>query len=264
MESSTAEYIVAALPPIGLSELGSAALQNRIDAKFIMPRALLGHLLARCGNAYHALELNGRRDGRYRTTYFDSNDLALYRAHLTGRAVRRKVRVRSYLDTGTTFLEVKCRDIRGRTKKARISVEHNHAAAIYKLNELPPEFVSGLNAEMLHPVLTTNFSRITLVDRVRSERVTIDTGISFQAEHDARVFPSLVCVEVKQANRGISPALTALAEIGKRPTKFSKYCVGVASMVPGVPTHRFNPVLLQLSRIERDVSRSTGYDDASC
>ncbi len=255
MESSTAEHLVRALPPIGLSELGSAALQNRVDAKFIVHRSLLSQLLLQCAKSYHALELNGQRDGRYRTTYFDSEHLALYRAHLTGRAVRRKVRVRSYLDTGSTFLEVKCRDSAGRTSKARVPVENNHATAIHALHELPEEFVTGLSVDTLRPILSTNFTRVTLVDRTRAERVTIDTGISFQADQEARVFPSLACIEVKQAQRGISSALTALAGLGQRTSKFSKYCVGVASIVPGVPTHRFKPVLLQLSRIERDVSR---------
>lgn len=252
MESSTAEHIVAGLPAIGLAEIGSAALLDRVDAKFIVHRALLGRLLERCARSYHALELNGQRDGRYRTTYFDTSELALYRAHLTGRAVRRKVRVRSYLDTGASFLEIKCRDQGGRTTKARVPVSSNHERALDSFSELPAAFTDGLADTPLTAVLSTNFTRVTLVDTVRAERVTIDSAITFQSERDARVFPSLVCIEVKQAHRGISPALSALHELAQRPTRFSKYCVGVASIVPGVPIHRFKPVLQQLHRLERD------------
>jgi VTC domain len=254
VESSTAEHIVAGLPPIGLGDLGSAALLNRVDAKFVVHRALLGQWLERCAHGFHALELNGQRDGRYRTTYFDSANLDLYRAHLTGRAVRRKLRVRSYVDTDASFLEIKCRDHGGRTTKSRVAVGSNHATALDALPALPTELTEGLTNVPLHAVLCTNFSRVTLVDTVRAERVTIDSGITFQSEHDARVFPSLVCIEVKQVRRGISPALTALHALGQRATRFSKYCVGVCCMVPGVPTHRFKPVLQQLYRLERDAS----------
>ncbi len=253
MPGSTAEHIVAGLPPIGLADLGSAALLDRVDAKFIVHRTLLAQVLQRCAHVYYALELNGNRHGRYQTTYYDSADLAMYRAHLTGRAVRRKLRVRSYLDTGASFLEIKARDNRGRTRKSRVVVR-NHHDAMEAFSELPAALIEGLDRAALVPVLSTNFSRVALVDPIRAERLTIDTGITFLSDSDLRVFPSLVCIEVKQALRGHSPALEALYALRLRPTRFSKYCVAVACLVPGVPTHRFKPVLQQLSRIERDAS----------
>lgn len=246
--------IVAELPPIGLADLGSAALLDRVDAKFIVPRALLGEFLSRCAQSYHALELNGHRQGRYQTTYFDSPDLSMYRAHLTGRAVRRKLRARSYLDTAATFLEIKARDNRGRTRKSRVAVHGNHGNAIDSLTELPEELTNGLVHSALVPVLNTNFTRVALVDTARSERMTIDTGITFESDTVCRVFPSMSCIEIKQAHRGYSPALAALSALGQRPAQFSKYCVAVACLVPGIPTHRFKPALKQLHRIERDAS----------
>ena len=246
--------MVAALPSIGLADLGSATLFDRVDAKFIVHRTLLGDWLDRCASTYHALEVNGSREGRYRTTYFDSADMSLYRAHLTGRAVRRKLRVRSYLDSGASFLELKCRDRSGRTTKSRVPVGNNHASALEVLHALPSAFMQGLTDVPLHAVLSTKFTRVTLVDTLHAERVTIDAGITFQSEQGGRVFPSLVCIEVKQERRGKSSALAALHALRQRSTAFSKYCIAVACVVPGVPTHRFKPILQQLQRIERDAT----------
>ena len=53
--------------------------------------------------------------------YFDTDDYEMYRMHHAGRTVREKIRVRTYLDSLDTFLEVKNKNNHGRTKKKRIT-----------------------------------------------------------------------------------------------------------------------------------------------
>jgi len=247
----SADSIIAELPPIGLSSLGAASLMDRVDEKFVLPRTELAAFLMRCAPAYRALEVRGRRHARYRTTYFDTADLSFYHEHLTGRLPRRKVRMRLYADSGDAYLEVKRRDNRGRTMKARTAVANDRERALEHLASLPPSLTEGLSADALRAVMTSDFTRVTLVDLGGVERVTIDSGISFSGHGDAAMFPALTCIEVKQARRGPSPALAALRSMRQRPSAFSKYCLGIASVVPGVPAHRFKPLLDRLERIER-------------
>lgn len=76
----------------------------------------------------------------------------MYRMHHCGKKVREKIRVRTYLDTNDTFLEIKNKNNHGRTKKKRIlvnSLESLHTEservvpflaeyAWYKLEEISP------------------------------------------------------------------------------------------------------------------------------
>ena len=86
---SPIDAAIAPLESIGLEELGTAALMNRVERKFMLPRDLLPSFLQRCAAEYRVLELHGRRRAQYRTVYFDTSDLSFYHAHLTGRVPRR-------------------------------------------------------------------------------------------------------------------------------------------------------------------------------
>lgn len=46
----------------------------------------------------------------------------MFRQHETGRKPRQKVRVRTYLNSNTTFLEIKKKDNHGKTAKSRVEV----------------------------------------------------------------------------------------------------------------------------------------------
>ena len=47
----------------------------------------------------------------------------MYLAHQNGRVIREKIRVRTYVSSGLTFLEVKNKNNKGRTDKKRIRVQ---------------------------------------------------------------------------------------------------------------------------------------------
>ena len=104
----------SSLDPIGLDELDE--LQDRVDAKYVLPVTALPALLDRLD--HRVLEIDGRRVFGYRSTYFDTPELRLFRDHVQQRRRRYKCRTREY-DTGLRMFEVKLKGPRGRTVKYR-------------------------------------------------------------------------------------------------------------------------------------------------
>ena len=83
--------VVECLPAVDLPTLDAAAsLLTRVDRKYVVALATfdrLVHGLAELGG-WQALEVDRRRLFGYESVYFDTPDLATYRAHLQGRRRR--------------------------------------------------------------------------------------------------------------------------------------------------------------------------------
>ena len=115
--------LLSHLPPITLEEMSSIRLMNRTDTKFVTNIATLEHLLGMAEGQYYAQEICGHRISPYKTTYWDAPDShEMFRSHQCGHSPRTKVRVRTYVDTQQTFLEIKHKDNHGKTRKKRVPV----------------------------------------------------------------------------------------------------------------------------------------------
>ncbi|MGB0099595.1 MAG: polyphosphate polymerase domain-containing protein [Nocardioides sp.] len=241
------------LAGIGLDELvAEAALLARVDRKYVVPRTDLPAVLAAVPASTRMLEIEGRREFGYRSTYLDTADLASY--HLAGRSHRRrfKVRTRAYLDSGSSWLEVKTRGARGVTLKTRI--EHPEIRAD-RLGPVGATFVddalaSGgarrVAAVDLAPVLSTGYRRSTLYLPESRSRATIDVDLGWSthaplAERDLDR-PGVAIVETKT---GSTPSALdrLLWRLGHRPSSISKFGVGMAALVPGLPDLKWHRVL---------------------
>ena len=108
---------------IGLDEMDGIRLMNRVDTKFVTTDAMLEEILLRAESEYRVLEIDGIRMSAYDTLYYDTADLEMYMAHHNRRLRRYKVRTRTYLNSGESFLEIKRKNNRGRTKKKRIRID---------------------------------------------------------------------------------------------------------------------------------------------
>lgn len=239
---------LAGLPAVGLPEvLSRAELQLRLDRKYLVPAGLLAELIDGLAGGYAALEIDGSRDFRYSSTYFDAPDLLTYRQHLQGRRRRFKIRTRSYLDSGECMFEVKLAGGREATDKRRLPYE---VARREELTVAAREFLwdTLLHAyranppERLGPAATTAYRRATLVRRSGAGRVTLDTGLVCRAPGGAAVpaRDDLVLVESK-STAADAPADRLLRRLGVRPLPLSKYCLAVAVLYPQVtanPWHR--------------------------
>lgn len=239
--------------PVSLQEMDSVKLMNRIDTKFIINSKRLPHLLAEAAKGYDALEIDGQRITPYSTVYFDTDDLQMYTMHHNGKKNRYKVRMRAYENSGQSFLEVKHKNNRGRTSKKRIEIEHEQFThmAFSEVNRPFLENRVPYPVEALQPVLRNYFSRITLVDRNKTERITIDLGLKFRNVETNSEAPmdDLIIIEIKQDGAVKSVFRSLLDQMHVLPGSMSKYCLGMVLVKPGIKMNRFKTKIRRINKI---------------
>ncbi len=173
--------ILEKMAPITLDEMKNIRLMDRIDSKYVAPVALLPQLLEEMRPYFKVQVNNGTRIAPYATQYLDTPEMDMFVMHQNGKLNRQKIRIRSYVDSQISFLEVKNKNNKGRTRKIRIPVEISHVDSI---NDLNPniEFLkehSLYESLKLEPSLANSFNRITLVNNRETERITIDLNLTF-------------------------------------------------------------------------------------
>jgi hypothetical protein len=234
------------LSPAGLDEVNAAAaLQARVDRKYVVPASQLEALLDRIAGTARVLEIDARRQFAYESVYFDTPELTAYHLAARRRRNRFKVRTRAYLDTGTCSLEVKLRDPLGVTHKhrcghplgARGALGATGTAFLAEFDAIAP--VAG----ELRPTLVTNYSRTTLL--LGATRATLDFGVTCRrpgATGLSAGFDRAVIVETK-CPRGTGPLDRLLWELHVRPATVSKYGTGLAALHPGLPCNKWQRTL---------------------
>jgi hypothetical protein len=231
--------------PIGLDELvGRAALMTRVDRKYVLALPDLMPALSRLDGA-RILDIDGCREFGYQSVYFDTPELSSYLAAARGRRRRFKVRVRTYLDTGNRFLEVKTRDGRGSTVKHRTPYSgdgFDRDARAYTAAVLHGAGIAA-DPRRFEPTLTTYCRRSTLFVPATRSRVTVDTGLAWALpDGRAGVLADRAILETKSDHRnaGVDRLLWSLH---RRPCSVSKYGTGLAALRPELPANRWHPVL---------------------
>lgn len=229
----------AHLRSIELDELVErAALLNRIDRKYVIPRAALPDLLAAVPADTQALTIAGQRTFGYRSVYLDTPDLVTFKLAGQKRRRRFKVRTRSYLDTGTSWLEVKTRGRRGLTEKQRIS---HPDAEIGGLNSEGREFVNmaltsagigPVDPAELRPTMVTSYERTTLFLPTTASRTTIDTELGWTSLGETTGDLDRPGIAIVETKTGATPSAVdrLLWRRGHRPVSISKYGVGMAAL----------------------------------
>ncbi len=244
--------LLGKLQPITLEQMSSIRLMNRTDTKFVTNKENLARLLELTQGQYYAQSIDGNKVANYMTTYWDTNEHLFYMEHHNKRAPRQKVRVRTYLDSGITFLEVKTKNNHGRTKKKRIEVAE-HAMSYEGEKE---EFVQGLvhrNLDGIHPTVRNIFHRITLVNYGKTERLTIDYDVQFlnyETGVETNVGP-LVIIELKRDGNVFSPVLSMLKRLRIKPSGFSKYCIGTVMTNRGLKHNLFKNRMVKFRKIAK-------------
>ena len=241
--------LLARFEPISLAEMDGVALLDRADTKFVMREDHLLSVLAQLSHHYRVLDIDGRRLNHYQTLYFDTPDFAFFRRHHAGALNRYKVRSREYVDTRQSFLEVKLKTNKRRTVKNRLRVPGRVSGFDLEADDFLHDH-SPYNAQALEPKLRNAFTRITLVSKRDPERLTLDLGLRFYANHTSADLSGIVIAEVKQD--GYSPESDFIQQMrahGIRSTGFSKYCVGVSLLYPDVKSNNFKPELLLVEKL---------------
>jgi len=252
MKREIVETVLAGYSPISLKEMDEVRLMNRVDTKFLTSFLLLPDILRRLQMNYFVLEVNGLRMNAYQTMYLDTSDRAMYLAHHNGRFKREKIRVRAYVDSRTTFLEVKNKNNKGRTKKKRMKLPEMKA---YKQQEAESflELNADYSLDRLIPQLENSFHRTTLVNKKKTERLTIDMDLSFRNPSSGveKQIEDLVVIELKQSAYQPSYAKSVLSDFRIQPMGFTKYCFGTILTVPDVKRNRFKEKIIKLNKIRK-------------
>ncbi|ADD44543.1 major facilitator superfamily MFS_1 [Stackebrandtia nassauensis DSM 44728] len=237
------------LPGVGLDELNAtAALTNRVDDKFLVPTSVAVDALAPlAGPGTRILQIDGRRVFGYRSTYFDTPDLWTFRSHRQQRRQRAKIRTRSYVDSGLSFLEVKLNGARDNTDKHRIPHPEAMTAdgRAFVDRVLTSAHGRGAPARLV-PVLCVTYSRLTLLVADGSARITCDVDLAWQLP-DGTGFAArddLVLIEVK------SPPgrQLRLPELPRSRQGLSKYCLGITALHPDLSGNPWYRTVRLLSR----------------
>lgn len=212
--------------PIRLDEMTQVKLMNRTDTKYWFHFDQLQELLQLIKDDYFILKINGEAKLPYATTYYDTNANGMYGAHHNGKLNRYKVRRRSYVTSGISFLEIKFKSNKGRTIKSRVSTEFGEIEFTPEENEFLNQHIP-FNCDNLSPSLINNFSRLTLVNKNFQERCTIDLNLGFKKDNKEVSLDNLVIVEIKaEGSPSKSPLARALRDQRIKTSGFSKYCVG--------------------------------------
>ena len=235
--------------PITLEQMKGIKLMNRTDTKFITTIDRLEELLLKAQSQYWAQDIDGDRNMPYFTRYFDTPECAMYVSHQNGKKTRQKVRVRSYLSSELAFIEVKNKNNHGRTKKKRIAIEHKDVEQD-EYNEFLCQHLS-YDPEILLGQIENQFNRITLVNKQKTERLTIDTELKFKnlVTKNELGLERLVIIELKRDGNVYSPIRDIMRDLHIHPQGFSKYCMGMALTNESLKRNRFKERLMLLEKM---------------
>lgn len=257
------EESVSCLSPISLAEMGSVKLMNRIDTKYVVSTHLLPIIIDAAKEDYFVQEIDSKRVASYDTMYYDTVTLDMYLRHHNRQLVRQKIRVRNYVDTHQTFLEIKRKNNKGRTKKKRIEVagwdiqsasQGTNKKGTWTVEQFIAQQSNYQWAELI-PHLRTQFRRITLVNKAMTERLTIDFDLGWEnvITNKNSSYDRLAIIELKQDGHLHSLMTNIMLNMRIHPMKISKYCIGTVLTSPGLKHNRFKTKLCRINKLlERD------------
>ena len=248
MNNRTLAQLVDSLEPVTLDELDDKAkLHTRKDRKYLVAPDVLTSVIGELSPSMQALDVDGIRWFSYGSLYFDTPDLVSYRMAATRRALRFKVRTRTYFDSKTVMVELKTKNRRGKTVKVRQSLPYATEGHIEATRTFAARFPSvALYASALDPVLAVWYRRSTVAFEEPGVRATIDKGYQACASGGTASCGDQYIVETKSSGKP-GPLDRRLWRAGVRPVKVSKYTTGLAAIRPELPSNRWHRVLRNFS-----------------
>lgn len=241
------QQLTSIFQSISLSEMENVKLLDRMDSKFYFRIEKLEGIFSQLLNHYRLLEVKGINFQRYESPYFDTQNFALYTQHQNGIQNRYKIRFRNYLDSQLCFFEIKHKNNKGRTLKHRIKtgeMKMDGKAEMFLIEKTP------FTVAMLQKKITVDYSRLTFVNTISCERVTLDLLLSCKNENAGIDFPELVIAEVKQDKSSLaSPFIKIMRQQKINEGGISKYCLGIASLYPEVKNNLFKEQIISLKKL---------------
>ena len=245
--------ILQRMTPISLEEIQTVKLMNRIDSKYLLNKEQLELLMPHAEHDFLVQTINGQQLAPYKTLYFDTENVAMYTMHHNRKLNRQKLRTRCYRSSQTTSCEIKNKLNTGRTKKLRVPIRPDQYNRIFEDAAVVDFIRQNLRFDLdsLLPHVENEFTRITLVNKERTERITIDGDIRFVNHHTGLKadISELVIIEVKQDGHQASPFKKLLHELNIKPKRISKYCLGTLLTNPDVKRNRFKAKIRYINKL---------------
>lgn len=235
---------LAAFGAISLDELNArAALQRRVDRKYLVPLATFVEVARELHGDHQILDIDGRRTSGYHSVYFDTPALQCFREHVGKHRPRFKARTRHYTETDVCHFEVKIR------RSDEQTVKDQQAHDSHRRDELTEQARSFLDrvlrdgADRAAPddlchALTTAFRRVTIA-AADAARLTCDLQVRL-GDSDGRqaaLRDDHLLLETKTPD-GHSHADELLAQAGVGEVSLSKYRVGIVLLAGTGPERR--------------------------
>lgn len=234
---------------VGLNELESVSLLNRMDSKYVVTFTQLDFIFQCLQNNYSILEIDSTRAFSYENNYFDTPNLLFYKDHHNGYANRLKVRSRKYVEANLSFFEIKKKENVNRTNKYREKIPE----ILTSLNDTRKQKVQSQTRKELDDlnlIIKNNFKRITLVDKNFTERVTIDTNLTFIDKIQEINFGGIAIIEVKQSkSNSKSELIKFLKKNNIREQSISKYIYGVMLLMPTIKKNKFLHIIKKINKL---------------
>jgi len=231
--------------------MDEVALMERVDDKYTISYEELKNILDNISNEYFCLEIDGKRSFSYQTEYLDTSENILFKNHQNGKLNRYKIRFRDYIESKKTFLEIKFKSNKGVTKKTRIRIPFQKK----NITEICKEFIESKTpylTENLSIKVKNNFERITLVNLVSKERVTLDFNLKFSNPNlgTESKLDNIGIIEIKrEKGNKKSQLLSILKKERIRPTRFSKYTIGSCLLDSNLKYNNFKKKLLFINKL---------------
>ena len=241
--------IISKFSSITLDEMDGVKLMSRTDTKFAFKADQLPLLLKKIMPFYRVLAINDKCIQEYKSLYFDTSDRKFFLDHHNRRVNRNKIRFREYVGSNLTFLEVKTKNNKGKTIKKRIKVD----TISDKLTSKQENFIDKILGKELdiESKQWINFSRITLVHKVQTERLTIDIDLTFEYQKRSGDLKHLIIAEVKQERMSRSSDFMRIAkELHILPIRISKYCMSAIELNPDLKQNRFKQKKIFINKLK--------------
>jgi hypothetical protein len=238
-----------------LTDIETIKLMKRYDTKFIFHRDKLNSVFDYLCQDYQVLEINDKRSFRYENLYYDTEDYFFYHQHHNQRVDRYKLRCRKYIESNDCYFEIKFKNNKKKTIKTRILLEDKNIN--YELLKEAKEFArksilidNGSIVDKVSPALWIGFDRITFANITKKERLTFDVNLTYTDKKScSRKINNLIIAEMKSEHASLNSSFYQyLKDLKIFPTKFSKYCMGIALTEKNIKCNRFKKNLLKLHK----------------
>ena len=220
--------LLKGLPTYALNEPNEQQQMTRQENKFLIAAEYLPELLVKLLPHYRLLCIKNQCLHDYHNVYFDTDELTFFHQHHNQHRLRKKVRLRSYLNTQSHYFEIKQKLKRGVSHKERILSNGDINSVLKQGQALLKRY--DLADLILLPTLQVDYQRLSLWHEQTNERITFDMNTHFKSCDDPASYyqERRVIIEIKHHERPHqSHASKLFKQLGLRETAFSKYCMGL-------------------------------------